>query len=234
MRPDLGIKLIELSRHGRRFTIDQLAAELRREPPRLFEKVEKLRDDGLLSFNQEELELDARQRIMLAAQLIHSGRDPLKVSRFLEWQEFENFAVAILEENGFHATRHLVFKSKIGRREVDILAWNDMLLLAVDCKHWLRGLAPARMREAANAQVERTVALAERPELLMRLGVIHPEGKRIMPVLFSLGEPRQSVAEGVPVVTVSKLVSFLYGISPVDDRFRNIPIRKPGTLLPLK
>ncbi len=234
MRPDLGIKLIELSRRGRRFTIDQLAVELRSEPHQLLEKVEKLREDGLLSFNQEELELDARQRIVLAAQLIHSGRDPLKVSRFLEWQEFENFAVGILEENGFHATRHLVFKSKIGRREIDILAWNDTLLLAVDCKHWSRGLAPARMREAANAQVERTVALAARPELLIRLGVMHLDGKRIMPVLFSLGEPRQSVAEGVPVVTVSKLVSFLYGISPVDDRFRNIPIKRLGTLLPLE
>lgn len=233
MHPDIGIKLLKLSQHRRRFTIDQLAVDLRGEPSWLFEEVEDLREDGLLSYSTTGLELDARQRIMLAAKLIHSGRDPGKVSRFLEWQEFENFAVGILEENGFHATRHLVFKSKIGRREVDILAWNDTLLLAVDCKHWLRGLGPARMKEAAHAQVERTVALAERPEPLIRLGVTHPEGRRIIPVLFSLGEPRQSVAEGVPVVTVSKLVSFLYGISPVDNRFHNIPVRNLGTRLPL-
>jgi hypothetical protein len=233
LRPDVGIRLLELTRHRRRFTLDQLAVELRSEPTRLLEKVEQLREDGLLSFNQKQLELDARQRIMLAAQLIHNGRDPLKVSRLLEWQEFENFAVEILDENGFHTAKHLVFKSRVGRREVDVLAWNDTLLLAVDCKHWLRGLIPARMRDAANAQVERAIALAEKPELLIRLGVTRPEGRRIMPVIFSLGEPRQSVANGVPVVTISKLVSFLYGISPVDDKFRSVPVRNLGTQLPL-
>ncbi len=182
-------------------------------------------------FDQEKLEQDARQRIMMADHLIHDGRDPLRVSRFLEWQEFEDFAVGTLEENGFHTAKHFVFKSKVGRREIDILAWNDTFLFAVDCKHWLRGLSPKRMRDAAHAQVERTNGLAERPELLIKLGVTHPERRSIIPALLALGEPRQNIADGVPVVSVSKLMSFLYGISPVDNRFHNIRVRGLGTKL---
>ena len=37
------------------------------------------------------IRLAASTNIMLAEELIHSGRDPQKVSRFLEWQEFEDF-----------------------------------------------------------------------------------------------------------------------------------------------
>ncbi len=231
MRPDLQIKLLELTRHGRRLTLDQLARELHSEPTSFIDKLERLHDEGSVFFDQEKLELDARQRIMLADHLIHDGRDPLRVSRFLEWQEFENFAVGTFEENGFHTAKHFVFKSRVGRREIDILAWNDTFLFAVDCKHWLRGLSPTRMRDAAHAQVERTNALAERPELLIKLGVTHPERRSIIPALFALGEPRQNIADRVPVVSVSKLISFLYGISPVDHRFRSISVRDLGTKL---
>ncbi len=230
---DFRIKLLELTRRGRRFTLEELARELRSEPASLIKKLESLRGEGLLSFSQVNLELDTRQRIMLAEQLIHSGRDPQRVARFLGWQEFENFAVGAFEQNGFRTTKHLVFKSRVGRREIDILAWNDTFLLAVDCKHWLRGLSRAHIIKAVKAQVERTVALAEKPEILYRLGVKHPERRGITPVVFALGEPRQRIVDGVPVVSVSKLVSFIYGISPVDERFRSVHVRDLGAQLQL-
>ena len=228
---DIRIKLLELTRHSSRLTLDQLAQELRTKPVGLIDKVEKLRDCGLLSFGDGKLEVDARQRIMVAEELIHSGRDPLRVSRFLEWQEFENFAVSTFEENVFRTAKHLVFKTRLGRREIDVLAWNDTFLFAVDCKHWSSGLSPGRMSDAANAQVERAIALAKRPELLIKLGVTHTERRSIIPMILALGEARQSVADGVPVVSVAKLMSFLYGISPIDDRFRSVRVGNVGTQL---
>jgi len=71
--------------------------------------------------------------------------------------------------------------------------------------------------------------MADRPELLVKIGVMHPGRRNIVPVIFALGNPRQPVVDGVPVVSVSKLVSFLYGISPVDERFRSFPVKNSGT-----
>lgn len=225
LRPDFQVKLLELTRHGRRVSVVELADELQKDPGILAATIDALREKGLVTFSKGTLEMDARQRIMLAELLIHNGRDPQKISRFLEWQEFENFAIHSFEENGFQAVKHLVFKSRIGRREIDLLTWNDTFLLAVDCKHWLRGLSVGRMKDAAQAQVERANALAERPDLLIRHGVSYIEKRSVMPLIFALGDPRERVVDGVPIVSVSKLMSFLYGISPVGERFRTFRVK---------
>jgi hypothetical protein len=168
--------------------------------------------------------MDSQQRMALAEQLIHNGGDPKKISRFLGWQEFEDFTEHIFSANSFRTVKHFVFKSSNGRREIDILAWNDTLMFAVDCKHWVRGLSTGRMRDAARAQIERAVSLANRPDLLKRIKVDHTEKRSIMPVILTLGDLRERIVEGVPIVSVSKLLSFIYGVSPVDDGIRRIPV----------
>jgi hypothetical protein len=190
----------------------------------LQEKLAVLDENGLVTISDQVLSMNGQQRAMLAEQLIHEGVDPKKVTRHLEWQEFENFAEHMLRENGFYTRKHLVFKSRAGRREIDILAWNDTFTLAVDCKHWLKDLAPGRIREAAQAQVRRAAALAERPELLYRLRVTHPEGRSIIPVILALGESHERLIEGVPVVSVSKLLSFIYGVSPINSSVRRVRV----------
>jgi len=228
LHPDLQIKLLELTRDGHRVSLDELAHALHAAPASLLSQAEDLRSKGLANYHRDRFDLDSRQRIVLAEELIHAGRDPQKVSRFLEWQEFEHFAVLVFEHNDFCVVKHLVFKTRSGRREIDLLAWNDTFLFAVDCKHWLRGLSTSRMSAVVRAQVERSEALAGKPELLVKFGVTHPDRRRIVPMIFTLGDPRQTFVDEVPVVSVSKLMSFLYGISPVDKSFRSFPVNRLG------
>jgi hypothetical protein len=225
---DLQIKLLELTRHRKRLDLDELSHETHMAPAMLIASVENLWGGGCISDGTDGLAVNSKQRISIAEKLIHEGRDPEKIARCLEWQEFENFASNSLEENGFRTAKHFVFKTRAGRREVDILAWNDNFLFAVDCKHWAKGLQPSRLRTAVLAQMERTAALAQRPDLLRRIGLPNPEQRSIMPALFTLGEPRLRSIDGVPIVAVSKLVSFLYGISPVDENFLRIPVKDLG------
>jgi Restriction endonuclease len=231
LRTNFQCKLLELSRDGRGVSLDQLAHDLQAAPATLISQAEHLRSKGLANYRHGRFDLDTRQRIMLAEELIHSGRDPHIVSRFLDWQEFEDFSTRTFEGNGFRVVKHLIFKTRPGRREIDILAWNDSFLFAVDCKHWLRGLSASRVGVAVRAQVERAEALAGKPELLIRFGVTHFDRRRIVPVILTLSDPRLTVVNGVPVVSVSKLMSFLYGISPVDERFRSFPVKNLRTSL---
>lgn len=228
MPADLQLKLLELTVHRQRISFDELLQEVRSAPSTLIQQIERLTAKGLVHFNHENLELDTRQRLMLAEELIYGGHDPQQVSRFLDWQEFENFAVHSFAENGYLTAKHVVFKTRAGRREIDILAWNDTFLFAVDCKHWCRGLSTARLRKAVQAQVERCKALASRPEILRKFGIM-PRLRKIVPAIFTLGSAPQTVIEGVPVVSISKLVSFLYGISPLDERFYMLPVKDLDT-----
>jgi hypothetical protein len=222
------IKLLELTKCGRRLTLHELADALHTVKPNIESKVQALSQQGYVTFSGGTVEAERGQRVLLAERLIQTGHDPNHIARLLDWQEFENFAEESLKRNGFQAVRHFVFKSRRGRREIDLLAWSDNFVLSVDCKHWLRGLSPSRARATAIAQIGRTIALSERPDLLMRKGFANPVKRKILPVIISLSDAREKIVEGVPVVAVSKLLSFLYGISPVDERFRMIPVKAPA------
>jgi len=226
MSSNLQLKLLELTSESRSVNV----VNLRTTPQASLDaKLNTLRERGLVSVSNGVLRMDSRQRIMLAEQMIRNGGDPKKISRLLGWQEFEDFAEHTFSANGFRTAKHFVFKSKSGRREIDILAWNDSLTFAVDCKHWLRGLSIGRMRDAAQAQIERVVSLANRPDLLSRLKVDRSEKRNIMPVILALGDLRERIVEGVPIVPVSKLLSFIYGVSPVGDEMKRIPVSDLGT-----
>jgi Holliday junction resolvase-like predicted endonuclease len=218
---DMRLKLLELTSKGQALGVKDL-------PPfpkaQLDETLTALVEGRLVSFSDGFLRMNGPQRVMLAEQLIHGGVDPKKASRFLGWQEFEDFAEDILSENGFSTRKHLVFKSPLGRREIDILAWNDNFTLAVDCKHWVSGLSTGRMRDATRAQLERARALARRPELLRRLNISNLEGRSIMPLVLALGELKERLIDGVPIVSVSRLLSFLYGVSPIDPTVSRVPV----------
>ena len=221
MPVDLRLKLLELTRSRPAVDLSDLNAL---SQVGLQVKLAALEESGFVTISDRVLSMDGKQRAMLAERLIHEGIDPKKVSRNLGWQEFENFTEHMLVENGFLTRKHFVFRSGAARREIDILAWNDTFMLAVDCKRWLKGLTPSRMRETAKAQIERAAALARRPELLYRLKVAHPEGRSIIPVILSLGELRERLIDGVPIVSVSKLPSFIYGVSPIDSSVSRIRV----------
>lgn len=188
-------------------------------------KIEDLAQRKLVSRDQEVLEMNSVQRMNMATGLIHEGYDPQRISRLLDWREFERFAAESLEQNGFRTVHHLIFKSRVGRREIDLLAWNDSFLFAIDCKHWSRGLSPSSSRQVALAQRERAESLAERAEVLRKHGVTKLEKRYIVPMIFCLVDSRHGVVDRIPIVAISRLISFLYGISPIDEGLMRIPVR---------
>ena len=226
MYAELHMTLLELTKSRRRIAVEEVAEHTHIRDMKLLEKeIEQLSQDGFVASIQGIVELDSEHRMMIAERLICNGSDPKRISRLLEWQEFEDFAAAYLVRNGFGIVKHFVFKTRGGRREIDLIAWNDTFLLAIDCKHWLRGLSPSQSRKIVQAQIERAAALSERPDLLKKRGVDNAEKRWITPAIFCLADAREPIIDGVPVVAVSKLISFLYGVSPVDEKVRMIPVK---------
>jgi hypothetical protein len=72
--------------------------------------------------------------------------------------------------------------------------------------------------------LERAEALAERVEILKRHGVEEAGKRMLIPVILCLSEPHVRIVDGIPIVQISRLISFLSGICPVDEGLRWIPI----------
>ena len=228
MISELGIKLLKLTRTRRRLSISKLQNELRLTEDELSIFLVQLRDEGLLSFSKDVMEQNSTQRLALAEKLIRDGRDSRLVSQQLLWQEFEDFIETALYTNGYHAKRHVIFNSRLGRREVDVLAWNDAWILVIDCKHWSRNLTHARLRDAAKAQAQRAEALAAKPHILQRHGIRGPDTP-LVPLILSLGEARESIIDGIPIVAISEFASFLHEASPYDSSFKTFRIKQEPT-----
>jgi len=218
----LGSKLLQMTKRQLRISVEDVQKEFGAE--NLEEQVQSLKQKGFVTANHEFLEVTSRQRVMLAESLVRAGQDAQQVSRLLAWQEFEEFAESALDQSGFRSVRHVMFKGTVGRREIDVLAWNDVWILAVDCKHWSGTLAPSRMKSAAEAQAERARALAERPEIMQRHGIPRTD-LPIVPLLLTLGEPRDRLIEGVPIVGFSMFSSFLQEASPYVNGFLTIKVQ---------
>jgi len=210
MAAPFGIKLLRLTERKLRISEQEARWEIEGE---FKGELQSLKEKGLVNLSRGFLEVTPRQRVMLAESLIRSGEDAQQVSRLLSWREFEEFAEAALDESSLRSVRHVIFKSKVGRREIDILAWNDVWVLVVDCKHWSGALTHSRMKIAAEAQIERGRALVDRPEVMRRLGIPRID-LPLVPTILTLGEPRERLIHGVPIVGLSRLSSFLQEASP--------------------
>ena len=219
---NLGDKLLEMTKGKMRLALADVQSEVGTE--NFEEQVNALKREGLVNANHDFLEVSSRQRVLLAESLVRAGKDPQQVSRLLAWQEFEEFVETALDQSGFRSVRHLMFKGTVGRREIDVLAWSDVWILVVDCKHWSGILARSRMKKAAEAQVERARALAERPEIMRRQGIRRTD-LPLVPLLLTLGEPRDRLIEGVPIVGLSRFSNFLQEASPYVDGFLTVHVQ---------
>ncbi len=227
MSYDLELSLLEASKNSSRIELSKLTDKFHAGSTRTQSALKTLQDEGIVSINDGIIEILSFQRMMLAEFLMQRGRDPIKLSRWLRWQEFEDFATHLLQETGYRTLKHLVFKSEDGRHEIDLFAWSDTFVLSIDCKHWLHGLSSSRILLAVEAQVGRTRALARSHHVhLMRN--LKLNGRRILPVLLTLSPVRDELVGGVPVVCVDKLLSFLGGVSPIDERLLMIPVNSNG------
>ncbi|MCJ7766919.1 hypothetical protein MUP79_00815 [Candidatus Bathyarchaeota archaeon] len=172
--------------------------------------LQTLQNDRLINVQENMIETDALNRLKLAVRAVQSGADLERVSRLLQWQEFEAIAAYGFEHNGYHAFRNVHFKHEERRYEIDIAACQRQLIVCADCKHWKRGLAPSALNKAVEEQVQRTFALAEAlPSPKIRISFPLKGSITFVPAILTLIPARLKFCDDVPVVPVLQSQDFL-------------------------
>jgi len=136
--------------------------------------------------------------------------DVSRLTRFIEWSDFEEFVARVLSEEGYRVFRD-VRRTSISRFQIDVLGLDPSrgIGLVVECKRWQRVLSSmSRLAEAARSHVERTRKLVRVCEWV---AVSMPELRRVrelLPVIVTLAQPSIPIVEGVPIVSVATLRDF--------------------------
>ncbi len=129
--------------------------------------------------------------------LIKLGAQSEEVSRLLSWREFERLSAAILRASGYAVRDNLVLTKP--RAQIDIVAAGVSIILSIDCKHYRRGHSPSALAGFARDQLRRSSIYRTKVD----------DSRPIASVILSMSEPEGSFVEGVAVVPIRALRSFL-------------------------
>jgi Holliday junction resolvase len=134
---------------------------------------------------------------------IHSIEDLAMVSEEVVWQNFERLAAFIFEKNNFLVTVNTVKTYQKKRRQYDVIAWKGNQTFLVECKKWAGNrYRLSAVKKAVEQHKERTTFYAT------------ITNEDAIPILVTLIEEEIRLYEGVPIVSIQKLNSFVKELDP--------------------
>jgi Holliday junction resolvase len=129
---------------------------------------------------------------------IKSIEDLEKVSKESIWQNFERLAAFILEENCFQVKIDKVKTFNKKRRQYDVIAKRGNQILLVECKKWSGNrYRLSALKRAIEQHKERTAFYKS------------ITGEDAVPIIVTLVEEDIQFYEGMPIVPIQKLNSFI-------------------------
>ena len=136
-------------------------------------------------------------------------KDLDRVSTEVVWQNFERLTAFIFEENNFQAVTNIVkTMKKKKRRQYDVIAKTNSKTFLVECKKW------AGNRSRLSALKKAIEMHKERTEFYRYL-----TQEDAIPIIVTLVEEEIRSYEGVPIVPILRLNSFINELDqePLDD-----------------
>jgi len=129
---------------------------------------------------------------------IRGIEDLQRVSREAVWQNFERLTAFVFAENDFSVKINAVKTSNKRRRQYDVIAKRGDKTFLIECKKW------AGNRHRLWALKRAAEQHRERSEFYREL-----TKEDVIPVIVTLIEEEISFCEGIPVVPILRLNSFI-------------------------
>lgn len=204
--------------------------------PIIIEILKQSKDDNIVSdsssLNEEMLNqlgfpnippfsVDRIQRIDLAMVAVTNGAGFATIVELLTWKDFEGLVAGILSENSFRCVESFRRRgnSEMHGMEIDVVGVREKTIIAVDAKMWsVRSGKASALKTAAEKQKTRTLELSlELDRLSKKLENVAKGSYTIFPVIVTWLVEEVELHEGVPVVPVFKLNSFIHELDYYED-----------------
>ncbi|MBD3198180.1 MAG: hypothetical protein GF317_24230 [Candidatus Lokiarchaeota archaeon] len=168
--------------------------------------------------------------------------DIKNLSKLLDFRCFEKLVKSILQLNGYNALNNFYFsdKSELKRKtnqkryEIDVIGVKNRHLLLIDAKQWKKREPYQALNNAANTQLQRTIALNNNRNILSSIIFDLTNGKvnlkkmlplNLIPLMVTLEENRLRINDNqIPLVSIYKFNSFLQELELNLQNFNIIKI----------
>ncbi|MHA1925440.1 MAG: hypothetical protein ACXABV_11750 [Candidatus Thorarchaeota archaeon] len=176
---------------------------------------------GAVEIEAGKWKVDRSVRIDIALRAVSKGVEIERAVNLLTWKDFEGFVSNILTENDYRCVESFRKRGTSETRgmEIDVIGLRGNSIIAVDAKMWgIRIGKSSALKTAAEKQKERTKRLCKMmPLLAKKIDSLVNGYYTLMPVLVTWMVEEVVFHEGVPIVPVFLVNSFLQDIAVYED-----------------
>ncbi|MEM4718374.1 MAG: hypothetical protein QXE81_06450 [Desulfurococcaceae archaeon] len=178
----------------------------------------------IITNNTDSLKLDSEEIIVanpiqLALKLANYGVELRKISRLLNWKDFEMFTSQILYGFGYEVLKSVKMTTPI-KFEVDLIGVEEVtgFTLLVDCKHWST-MPRSRLIHAAIDHAERVKKVIRYYQYLRSKYRVLGKIKEILPLILTLLKPRIRLYENILFISIEEFPELLRNKHKVLDYY---------------
>jgi hypothetical protein len=163
-----------------------------------------------VKIKQNKIDHSVYNKLTIALIAIHNGIDILSICSKINWHDFELFSSEIMRFHGYNVYTN--FRLKNPKREIDVVGIRSQKALLIDCKHWKKN-SPSGLKLIVEKQKKRTMLFVQNSKMNI---------KNAFPIILTFLPNTFELVDGVPIVSINKLNSFLLDFDSLNQNFYKI------------
>ena len=160
-----------------------------------------------IRIRKNKIENSAYNKLSIALIAINKGVNVIDISSKLNWHDFELFSSELLKYHGY--TVYTNFRLKNPKREIDIIGIKSQKALLIDCKHWKKKSITG-LKQIVEKQKNRSKLFIQKSNLKVQ---------NVFPIVLTFLPNGNSFINGVPIISINKLNSFLLDFDNIHQYF---------------
>lgn len=162
-----------------------------------FNEVTRFLSENGVKVQRHKIELTTYNKLTIALIAINNGVDVVSICNKLNWHDFELFSSELLKLYGYFVYTN--FRLKKPKREIDVIGIKSKKALLLDCKHWKKRSLTG-LKHIIEKQKDRGRAFIQNSKI---------DIEKAFPIVLTFLPNNYEFIDGVPVVSINKLNSFL-------------------------
>lgn len=173
------------------------------------EVVDYLVDQGIGQLSDGSVVFSCKDKLETILLAMNKGCDPERLSKKIQWKDFELFTSQLIESAGYSIERNVVLTKP--RIQIDVIGFYQKTALLIDCKHWMK-IHGFNIAKFSSNQIRRAEIFLEKRKDI----------ESAIPIIVTLYEYNCNFFDRVPIVSISKFKEFLQNFPFYLDRMHLI------------
>jgi hypothetical protein len=156
---------------------------------------------------ENKIENSMHNKLTIALIAVNNSTNLIDISSKLNWHDFEIFSSELLKYHGY--TTYTNFRLKNPTREIDVIGIKSQKALLIDCKHWKKK-STTGLEQIVEKQKKRSKLFIQKSNIKVQ---------KVFPIVLTFLPNEVDFIDGVPIISINKLNSFLLDFDNIHQYF---------------